>query len=113
MLKCFDLHRHIIYQNDPMTKPDFMVMVPDLYRRRRRRQGHRRLPRHPPEPQGHLFCTFANGNLPIDICHSDFRLLDICRLDTFHFVLYQNDPLAKTDFLNAHPSGGPRRADLA
>ena len=49
-----DLHRHIIYQNDPMAKPDFMVIVPDLYRRRRRRQGRRRVPRHPPEPQGHF-----------------------------------------------------------
>ena len=51
------LHRHIIYQNDPMAKPDFMAMVPDLYRRRRRRQGRRRVPRHPPEPQGHLQLT--------------------------------------------------------
>ena len=35
VLKCRDLYRHIIYQNDPMAKPDFMAMVPDLYRRRR------------------------------------------------------------------------------
>ena len=105
-----------------------MVLVPDLYRRRRRHQGRRRLARHPPEPQGHLFCAhlpwkFANRHLPFGLSpfgHLPFGLLpfghlplDICRLDTFHFVLYQNDPLAKTDFLNAHPSGGPRRADLA
>ena len=49
-LENVDLHRHIIYQNDPLTKPDLMVMVPDLYRRRRRRQGRRRLPRHHLEP---------------------------------------------------------------
>ena len=54
MLKRFDLHRHIMYQNDPMAKPDFMVMVPDLYRRRRRRQARRRVPPDPPEPQGHF-----------------------------------------------------------
>ena len=53
-----DLHRHIIYQNDPMAKPDFMVIVPDLYRRRRRRQARRRLPSLPPEPQGHLKNAF-------------------------------------------------------
>ena len=57
VLKYNDLHRHIIYQNDPMAKPDFMVMVPDLYRRRRRHQARRGLPSHPPEPQGHLFCA--------------------------------------------------------
>ena len=57
-LENIDLHRHIIYQNDPMTKPDFMVMVTDLYRRRRRRQGRRRLPCHPPDPQGHLENAF-------------------------------------------------------
>ena len=34
-----------------MAKPDFMVMVPDLYRRRRRRQARRRLPPHRHEPQ--------------------------------------------------------------
>ena len=100
-LKIVDLYWHIIYQNDPMTKPDFMVMVPDLYRRRRRRQGRRRLPRHPPEPQGHLFCAhlpwkFANRHLPFGLSpfgHLPFGLLpfghlplDICRFDTFHFV---------------------------
>ena len=53
-----DLHRHFIYQNDPMAKPDFMVIVPDLYRRRRRRQARRRLPSLPPEPQGHLKNAF-------------------------------------------------------
>ena len=53
-----DLHRHIIYQNDPMAKPDFMVIDPDLYRRRRRRQARRRLPSLPPEPQGHLKNAF-------------------------------------------------------
>ena len=37
-----------------MAKPDFMVMVPDLYHRRRRHQGRRRLHCHPPEPQGHF-----------------------------------------------------------
>ena len=47
-----------IYQNDPLTKPDLMVMVPDPYRRRRRRQARRRLPRHPPDPQGHLENAF-------------------------------------------------------
>ena len=51
-LKDVDLHRHIIYQNDPMAKPDFMVIVPDVYRRRPRRQGRRGLPGHHPEPQG-------------------------------------------------------------
>ena len=35
-----------------MAKPDFMVMVPDLYCRRRRRQARRRLHSLPPEPQG-------------------------------------------------------------
>ena len=59
VLKYNDLHRHIIYQNDPMAKPDFMVMVPDLYRRRRRRQARRRVPRHPPDPQGHLKNVFC------------------------------------------------------
>ena len=58
LLKFDDLHGHIIYQNDPMAKPDFMVMVPDLYRRRRRYQGRRRLPRHPPEPQGHFLGVY-------------------------------------------------------
>ena len=38
-----------------MTKPDFMVMVPDLYHRRRRHQGRRRLSCHPPEPQEYSF----------------------------------------------------------
>ena len=33
-------------------------MVPDLYRRRRRRQALRRLPSLPPEPQGHLEIAF-------------------------------------------------------
>ena len=37
-----------------MTKPDFMVLVPDLYHRRRRRQARRRVPPDPPEPQGHF-----------------------------------------------------------
>ena len=37
-----------------MAKPDFIEMVTGLYRRRRRYQGRRRLPRHPPEPQGHF-----------------------------------------------------------
>ena len=69
LLKCFcdmgllsdndlenvDLHRHIIYQNDPLTKPDFMVMVPDLYGRRHRRQARRCLPSHPPDPHRHLY----------------------------------------------------------
>ena len=41
-----------------MTKPDFMVLVPDLYRRRRRHQGRRRLARHPPEPQRHFFGVY-------------------------------------------------------
>ena len=41
-----------------MAKPDFMVMVPDLYHRRRRRQARRRLPSLPPEPQGHLKNAF-------------------------------------------------------
>ena len=41
-----------------MAKPDFMVIVPDLYRRRRRRQARRRLPSLPPEPQGHLKNAF-------------------------------------------------------
>ena len=50
---------YIIYQNDPMAKPDFMVMVPDLYRRRRRRQARRRVPRHSPDPQGHLKNVFC------------------------------------------------------
>ena len=50
----YDLHRHIIYQNDPMTKPGFMVMVPDLFRWRRQHQARRRFPSHPPEPHRHL-----------------------------------------------------------
>ena len=41
-----------------MAKPDFMVIVPDLYRRRRRRQARRRLPSLPPESQGHLKNAF-------------------------------------------------------
>ena len=58
-LKYADLHGHIIYQNDPMAKPDFIVMVPELYRRRCRRQARRRLHSLPPEPQGHLENDFA------------------------------------------------------
>ena len=53
-----DLYRHIIYQNDPLVKPDLMVKVADLYRRRRRHQARRRGPRHPPDPQGHLENAF-------------------------------------------------------
>ena len=60
-----------------MTKPDLMVMVPDLYHRRRRRQARRRLHPHPPEPQEHLgnvfylpaqFTNYANllNNLSTD-----------------------------------------------
>ena len=45
-----------------MAKPDFMVIVPDLYRRRRRHQGRRRLPSLPPEPQGHLKMLFMSRN---------------------------------------------------
>ena len=41
-----------------MAKPDFMVIVPDLYRRWRRRQARRRLPSLPPEPQGDLENAF-------------------------------------------------------
>ena len=68
-LENVDLYRHIIYQNDPMAKPDFVGMVPDLYRRRRRRQARRRqarrrqarrrVPCHPPDPQGHLKNVFC------------------------------------------------------
>ena len=32
LLKHVDLYRHILYQNDPMAKPEYMVMVPDLRR---------------------------------------------------------------------------------
>ena len=41
-----------------MAKPDFMVMVADLYRQRRRRQARRRPHPHPPEPQEHLENVF-------------------------------------------------------
>ena len=60
-LENVDLYRlrHVIYQNDPMAKPDFMVMVQDFYRRRRRRQARRRVPCHPPDPQGHLKNVFC------------------------------------------------------
>ena len=57
-----------------MAKPDFMVTVADLYRRRRRRQARRRLHPNPPEPQEHLenvpaqFTNYANllNNLSTD-----------------------------------------------
>ena len=49
VLKRFDLH---IYQNNRHAKPDFMVKVPDLYDRRRRRRGRKRPCRHHPRPQG-------------------------------------------------------------
>ena len=51
-LENVDLHRHIIYQNDPLTKPDFMLVFPDPYPQPRRRQGRRRLPHQHHEPQG-------------------------------------------------------------
>ena len=53
-LKYADLHGHIIYQNDPLVKPDLM----DLYRRRHQRQARRRVPRHPPDPQKHFKNAF-------------------------------------------------------
>ena len=80
-----DLHRHIIYQNDPMAKPDFMVMVPDLHRRRRRRQARRRLPSLPPEPQGQLQNAFY---VP-----KQFR--NTSSTNTFpHIILYQHLQIA-------------------
>ena len=57
-LKIVDLYGHVVYQNDPLTKPDFMGMVSDLCRRRRRRQARRRVPRHPPDPQEHFKNAF-------------------------------------------------------
>ena len=45
------LYRHIIHQNDGEIKPDLMEVVPDLYRRRRRRHGRRQVQGHPPQPQ--------------------------------------------------------------
>ena len=59
-LENVDLQRHIIYQNDPLTKPDFMPVFPDPYLRHRRRQGHRRLSRHHPEPQGPSYMAIIN-----------------------------------------------------
>ena len=74
-----------------MAKPNFMGIVSDLYHRRRRRQARWRLHRYPPEPQGHLFCAhlpwkFANRHLPWGLSPFGHLPLDICRLDTFHFV---------------------------
>ena len=46
------LYRHVTYQNDPLTKPDFTLVFPDPYLRPCRRQGRRRLPPHHHEPQG-------------------------------------------------------------
>ena len=57
-LKYADLHGHIIYQNDPLVKPDLMEKAADLYRRRRRRQARRRVPRHPNDPQEHFKNAF-------------------------------------------------------
>ena len=32
------------------------------------------------------FAHICHGNLPIDICHSDFRLLDICHSDICYWT---------------------------
>ena len=44
-----------------MAKPNLMVMVTDLYRRRRQRQALRRLRSLPPEPQRHLEIAFMSA----------------------------------------------------
>ena len=54
------LHRHIIYQNDPVVDPDFLGMVPDLYGRR---QGHQRLPYHHHEPRGPSYITILYNKM--------------------------------------------------
>ena len=69
-LENVDLHRHIIYQNDPLTKPDFMPVFPDPYLRHRRRQGHRRLSRHHPEPQGPSYMAIINIKMILWPCFS-------------------------------------------
>ena len=55
ILKRLDLHGHIIYQINGHAKTDFLVVVPDLYGRRRRRQRHKRVRRPHPEPQEPLY----------------------------------------------------------
>ena len=90
-MKYNDLHRHIIYQNDPMAKPDFMGMVPDLHRRRRRRQARRRLPSLPPEPQGQLQNAFY---VPKQF-KKCANLLNTSLTNTFpHIILYQHMQIA-------------------
>ena len=80
-----DLHRHIIYQNDPMAKPDFMVMVPDLYRRRR--QARRRLPSLPQGPQGHLKNAFY---VPKQLTNFA-NLLNTSSTNTFAYLILHID----------------------
>ena len=46
-----DVYRHVIHQINGHAKPDFVVVVPDLYDGRRRRQGQKRARRPHPEPQ--------------------------------------------------------------
>ena len=73
-LEKVDLHRHIIYQNDPLTKPDFILVFPDPYLRPCRRQGHRRLPRHHPEPQGPSYMAIINTKMIL--CDLVFSKID-------------------------------------
>ena len=70
----------ILYQNDPLAKTDYLVMVPDLYRRRRRRQALRRLPSLPPEPHGNLEIAF---NVPTKMNNYYANLLSTSPTKTF------------------------------
>ena len=53
MLCLYILHRHIIHKNDPQTKPDLMVVFPDLQLHPDQRQSHQSLGAgsHHPQPQ--------------------------------------------------------------
>ena len=105
---------HIIYQNDPIAKPDLMVMVPDLYCQRSRRQARRRLPSLPLEPQGHLENAFY---VPTQFTNCA-TLLNTASTNTFsHINLYIPYTLLGVDFVVtwAHIplERSPCQADLA
>ena len=89
-----------------MTKPDFMVLVPDLYRRQRRHQGRRRLARHPPEPQGHFLGVYLIMYYDSTQLTKYTNLLHTLSTNTFREILPSKPE-------QTHPSGGPRRAELA
>ena len=81
-----------------MAKPDFMVMVPDLYRRRRRRQARRRVPRHPPDPQEHLKIVFCPDIIYLVKLPNkyvvDKHFLEVFHIKAYYFrhIIYQYVP---------------------